>query len=186
MLGNPVLGNDLGKSLGYMTLSKDGEWGEDEGNDGLGRHSAHTGVPVDTHHSAIPPRVKDGCHVDSPIWKKQQGPGRKQKKRPGQEPRHLGKHSGFPLHAEDRDPSPFFWTSQPVHTVRWPEPPAPVFSPLGRAPASYQAGLWLRDPHAVLPALGASTFQKQLSQSALAAAWPISFSACRPVLSRGQ
>jgi hypothetical protein len=80
MLGNPVLGNDLGKSLGYMTLSKDGEWGEDEGNDGLGRHSAHTGVPVDTHHSAIPPRVKDGCHVDSPIWKKQQGPGRKQKR----------------------------------------------------------------------------------------------------------
>jgi len=46
--------------------------GEAEDNDGLGRQSAHTGVPVDTRHSAIPSRVRNGCHVDLPIWKKQQ------------------------------------------------------------------------------------------------------------------
>lgn len=67
MLGQPLLSNHSGESLGYMTLSKDEEGGRGRLKTMMdwedGRH---------TRHSAIPPRVRNGCHVDFPIWKKQQ------------------------------------------------------------------------------------------------------------------
>lgn len=72
----------------------------------------------------------------------------------------------------------------PVHTARWPESPATLFSPL-----------WMvLEPEWCLPAaqrpaaasLGVSTFQELVSLLAPAASWNTSLSALFPALSRGQ
>lgn len=57
-------------------------------------------------HYIIPSRIKEKCHVDFPIWKRQ--PGRKREKRPGQKPGYLGLHSNLP---QLWKMAPVLWTS---------------------------------------------------------------------------
>lgn len=121
-------------------------------------------------HYIIPSRIKEKCHVDFPIWKRQ--PGRKEKRGQARSQdtwacvptcRSCG---GWPLS---------FGPHCLVYTIRWPESPAILFSPLWMVPKPE----WC-SPAAQRPAaapLGVSTFQELVSPLAQAASWNTSLSA---------
>lgn len=116
-------------------------------------------------HSLTPSRIQEKCHVDFPIWRRQPRPGREKRGQARSQDTWAHapaccSHGGWP---------PSSGLDCPVHTVRWPESPATLFSPL-----------WMvlkpewRSPVAQRPAaapLGVSTFQELVSLLAQAASW---------------
>lgn len=134
----------------------------------MGRPSAHRGVPVLTStppsHSECQEWLPRGfSHLEEAVEAWQEA-----NKRLGQEPGHLGIHSGFPLQ-EKMCPHLLLWTSWPFHTVRCQNPPGLCLLTTGEDARVVSGWPVARRPIATLPPLGVSTFQERLSLPALAA-----------------